>query len=387
MPFLPPDFESGSYMVMFEGETDTMAAWQNAPDAMKPRIIGLSGVNAWKDRYAEELFDKAKRVFVVFDNDDPYSPATDQVNKAWTSIRSSLGKKARRVVLPQGIEDVAEFFQTYDWAAFQALLKRADEPIRNYPRLDLSKPVPDTDWLVEDLLVAGEVAVLAADSGVGKSMIMMSLAIAIARGDEKWMGLAIKKHGKSMVVDEEQSAQLGMQRWAALASHEGGPIHAVLPKDVRDNIDYIWYAGVDLVNDAHKLLEDALEVEPVLIVIDSQSRVALGVEENDNTEMSSLYRRALVPLARETGAAVVVIHHTASDNAGKPRGATAIKAAADQVISVIAAEDKAKNKTGTLNIFPSKPRRLTARLQVRMVGDIEKDGWLRVESAEEEEPY
>lgn len=392
VPFLPPDFEPGQYMVVFEGETDTMAAWQAAPAAMKPRIVGLSGADAWakmRERgYVERLFADAKRVFVVMDNEDPYqSPeAAASVERGWKALREDLGKRARRVTLPQGINDVAEFFMQYDWAAFQALLKRADTPIRNYPRLDLSKPVPDTEWLVEDLLVAKEVTVLAADSGVGKSMIMGSLAVAIARGDKAWLGKKIARHGKVMVVDEEQSAQLAMQRLAALASSETERFNT-LPANVRDNLEYIWYAGVDLVNEADKLLEDALEVEPVLIVIDSQSRVALGVEENDNTEMSALYRRSLVPLARETGAAVVVIHHTASDNAGKPRGATAIKAAADQVISIIAAEAKGGVKTGTLNIFPSKPRRITTHLQARLVGDIEKDGWIRVEAPDEEDPY
>lgn len=385
VPFLPPGFEPGSYMFLLEGETDTMAAWQHAPSAMKPRIVGLSGLNAWKDRYAEELFGAAKRVFVLFDNDDPYSPAQEQGDKSWAKIKRALGKKARRVVLPQGIEDVAELLMQYDWAALQALLKRADEPVRNYPRLDLTKPVPDTDWLVEDLLVRSEVTVIAADAGVGKSMMMQSLALAVAGGEAKWLGLAVKKQGRVMFVDEENSAQLAMQRLTALASTEQKAIET-LPREIRDNLEYIWYAGVDLAHEPEKLLEDALEVEPELIVIDSQSRVAIGVEENSNTDISSLYRRGFIPLARDTGAAVVVIHHTPKGSRG-PRGAGAAKAAADQAIEIVAAEDKAGAATGTLNIFPSKPRRRTAHLKARIVGDIEHDGWVRVERVEEVEPF
>jgi hypothetical protein len=100
-----------------------------------------------------------------------------------------------------------------------------------------------------------------------------------------------------------------------------------------------------------------------------------------------LFRHGIIPLARETGAAVVVIHHTPEANAGKPRGATAIKAAADQVISILAATMKDGTKTGTLNIFPSKPRRQLTHLSARIVGDMEKDGWVRVCEATEGAPF
>src|SRR3954464_12960757 len=32
VPFLPPDFDPGGHMILLEGETDTMSAWQNATD-------------------------------------------------------------------------------------------------------------------------------------------------------------------------------------------------------------------------------------------------------------------------------------------------------------------------------------------------------------------
>lgn len=385
LPFLPPDFAPQSHMVLLEGETDTMATWQAAPDEAKPGIVGLSGLNAWKDRYAEELFGEAKVVWIVFDNDDPYTDAGEQNAKAKAQIRKALGRKAKVVKLPQGPQDVAEFFQLYDWGAFRVLLKAAMEPKRHYARLDLTKPVPPTDWLVEDLLVSSEATVIAADSGVGKSFIMQALSLAVAGGEEHFLGLKLQKHGRVLYVDEENSAQLAMQRLAALSKGMFGTTE--IPDVVRDNLEYIWYAGVDLANEPEKLLEEAIDLEPELVILDSLSRTALGVDENSNTDMSALFRRALVPLARDTGAAVVVIHHTPTDNAGKPRGATAIKAAADQSISITAATNRKGDPTGVLNIFPSKPRRLTALLQAKIVGDVEKEGWARVETAEEDAPF
>lgn len=377
VPFLPPDFEPGRHMLLLEGETDTMAAWQAASESWQPHIVGLSGLNAWKDHYAEELFGEAKKVFVVFDNDDPYENAIakKQGDAAWVQIQKMLGRRARRVTtLPQGIEDVAEFFRTYDWEAFRVLLKKADEPRRHYRRLDLNQAVPDTDWVVEDLAVANEAQVVAGDGGVGKSFITMAMALAVSGRDDTFLGLPIKKHGPVLYVDEENSAAIALQRLHALGYDKKR--HAAL--------EYIWYAGVDLLNEPEKLLEEALEIEPALVVIDSLSRVTLGAEENSNPDMTRLMRGGVIPIARDTGASVMLVHHTDKDGRG-PRGASAIRNSADQVISVVAAESRGV-KTGKLNIFPSKPRRLTATLQAQIVGDIEKDGWARVDRVEEEEP-
>ncbi|MDE2103104.1 MAG: AAA family ATPase [Patescibacteria group bacterium] len=380
VPFLPPDFASAERMILVEGESDTMALWQALPDELRGKVsvVGLSGTGSWKSRYADELFKDAKRVFVVFDRDDPYTnpDGAASVDRAWQTIRSDLGRKARRVVLPQGINDVAEFFQRYDWAAFQVLLRKASQPVRHYPRLDLTRPVPETDWLVEDMLVRNEASVLAADGGVGKSWITMALALAVAGGDDRFLGLPVKRSGRVLYVDEENSASLVLQRLSALG----------MESRHRDNLDYIWYGGVDLLNEPEKLLEEAAELEPELVIIDSLSRVTIGAEENSNTDMTRLMKSGVVPIARETGAAVLLTHHTDKNGLGM-RGATSIRNAADQVISMVPALSNGK-PTGSLNIFPSKPRRRTRTIQARIEGDMEIDGRVRVEGVpEEDQPF
>lgn len=380
VPFLPPNFAPTERMILLEGETDTMALWQKIPDKLRGKVsvVGLSGTDAWKARYAEELFGPAKRVFAVLDNDDPYenSDAAKSVERSWQKIRGDLGRKARRVVLPQGINDVAEFFQRYDWAAFQVLLQAAAKPVRHYPRLDLTQEAPETDWLVEDFLVASEATVFAGDGGVGKSFILMALALAVAGGEPTFLGLPIKKHGPVLYVDEENSRQLVLQRLRAMGFDPA--VH--LP-----NLEYLWYAGVDLLNEPEKLHEEALDMEPALVIVDSLSRVAIGGEENSNDAMTKLMRQGVVPIARDTGAATVIVHHTAQKGTG-PRGATSIRNAADQVISAVAAESGGI-KTGRINMFPSKPRRRTAYLSAEIEGDIEQDGYVRVKSVEEDTPF
>jgi hypothetical protein len=317
-------------------------------------------------------------VFFVLDNEDPYegNDAWESVERAKKQIKEKLGRKARFVTLPQGPQDACEFFERYDWAAFSELLKQAMEPFTHYPRLDLTKPVPPTPWLVEDLFVQGEATVLAADAGVGKSFLTMALALAVAGDDEKFLGRKLHNHGTVIYVDEEQPQEVAVQRLEALgfdAEKHG------------DNLEYLWYPGVDLLREPHLLLQEALDRDPVLVILESMSRVSLGVDENSNTEMSQLWRNGIIPLARESGAAVVVTHHVPSDNMGKPRGAGSIKAAADEALALIEGKRKDGSNTGHLFLYASKPRRELAPLSYTMEGHMNLGEPVRLVSTNDQE--
>jgi RecA-family ATPase len=198
------------------------------------------------------------------------------------------------------------------------------------------------DWLVDGLLVGGEVTVVSADSGTGKSWFASQLALAVAGDDEDdFLGLPLRRHGNVLVVDEENPEDLVYQRLNALGLK---PHHL-------NRLDYLAYTGVDLAHHPQLLLEQAIDFDPVLIVLDSLSRIAPGVEENSNTEMSALFRNAIVPLSRETGASVVVVHHTTKDGGKNPRGAGAIKAAADEAIQMVAAESRVARRPATSTSF------------------------------------
>jgi hypothetical protein len=379
VPFLPPDFVPRERMILVEGETDALALWQMLPDDMRDRVsvVGLSGVGSWKSRYADELFGDAKRVFVVFDRDDPYtqSDAVKSVDHSWQQIRSDLGRKARRVILPQGITDMADFATKYDWAAFAVLLKKAAEPNRHYKPVDFGKPVPPVDWLVDGLFPMGEVTGLFAESGGGKSFFTASLALAVAAGDTEWLGRKLSRPGRVLYVDEENPLDLVYQRLTAMGMT---PAHM-------ENLDYLSEMGVNLYEEPEYLLEQAVDFEPTLIVLGTLSSLSVGLEsENNNTEMTKLFRRGIVPLARKTGAAVVLEHHMGLVQ-GRPRGATAIKQNCDSALMLLAAEVNGK-KTGNLNLLPSKDRRRLGHLTARINGEVD-DGYVRVELAEEEDPF
>lgn len=380
VPFLGPDFERGQTMFIVEGESDAMALWQNAPPEARPGIVSLSGLNSWKSEYAESYFAEAKRVFVLLDHDDPYDnpSAADQNEKAWRKIKHDLGRKARKVVWPPGVKDVAEFFMTYDWAAMTVLLKKAAKPVRYYPRLDLKMPAPDTDWLWEGLLVRGEITVIAGYPGVGKSMLTMALAVAMAQGRDSFLGMVLKSsEGGVLYVDEENPSSLVLQRLQAFGLQPGET----------GGIDYISQAGVALDLEPEKLLDEALDSEPALIVLDSQAAVSPVTKENDSDEMVAFFVQSLKPLARETNASLIVLHHTPHDDRGRPRGSVAIMGQADQVLGLGPALDRRKQPTGRINLFPIKRRRELAHVTFSITGQMEEGEPLALELADTEEPY
>ena len=375
---LPPDFEKGPWMFLVEGETDLMAFWQNAPEEYRNRAVAVPGVPQFPGS-VQALVEDARKVFVVYDNDKAgydeekgemvlEKPASEE---GWEKVHKYLGRKARRVVLPPDCKDVAEFFQKYDWAAFTVLLRKAAEPIRHYRRLDLTQPVPEPRWLIEDLLYVGEAHILAADGGTGKSWLCQAMALAVAGTDNTFMGLPVVRHGPVVYVDEEQSADLVLQRLNALG----------YDPDVHKALEYINFAGVDLLHEPEKLLEEVCDIEPALLIIESLSEVTVGGDENSPRDMNMLMRKSIKPLARESGAAVLVTHHTTKDKEGV-RGATSIRNAADQAIAMKFAESGG-DETGNRIIFPHKSRREGKYIVMQINGSMKAGEPVRVEAAPE----
>jgi hypothetical protein len=95
-------------------------------------------------------------------------------------------------------------------------------------------------------------------------------------------------------------------------------------------------------------------VRPALIVIDSHAKVTRGAEENSNDQMSNVWTDGFQKLARETKAAVLVVHHTTKG--GGSRGGSQIRNSADQALTMC------KQPDGSQIVYPDKPRRLTDKI-------------------------
>jgi RecA-family ATPase len=258
------------------------------------------------------------------------------------------------VFLPAGVKDVCEFFDLFGVEELRALVKKRSAAESRFQTkiLDLTKEPPPVPWLVEDLLALGDVTMEIGDPNVGKSWLSMDLAVKIANAEEPayWLGHALKKFGKVLYVDEENPLDVVYHRLKRLGLTSQGA----------RNIRYLFQPGIWLNKDPATLLEEALEFEPVLIVLDSMARIHTA-DENSASAMAQLFKEAIKPLARETGAAVLLLHHTTKGDGSsfqRSRGSGDITASPDAGLDV-----RSTSIPGMLTVSNYKSRRrLTGEL-------------------------
>jgi hypothetical protein len=282
---------------LVEGETDAMRLWQELGDNHRAAVYGLPGIETWNDAMADAL-DPYQKVWTILDNDPGYD-VTARVDNAWRNIRFDLGVRARRVRLPKEVKDVCQFFDAYDLESLRMIMETTPLSKSKFRPLDLTAEPPEVRWVVQDMFCRGDIHLLIGEPGIGKSWLTMDLTTAVAGNRPEFLGHPIAEHGRVFYLDEENPADLVYSRFTKLG----------MDKEAAKNIRYINNFGIRLdKGDADSVIEEALDFEPILIVLDSLTRFHTE-DENHAGAMAGLFHHAIKPLARETGAAVVLIHH------------------------------------------------------------------------------
>jgi len=182
--------------------------------------------------------------------------------------------------------------------------------------------IPDPEPLIGDGLVFLDSLVwVIGKPGSYKSFLAQDWCGSVATG-ETWHGHSVHK-GPVLYVIAEGRAGI-KKRIRAWEQATGRPMYGVtfLTMAVQADNELAWSA----------LLELVAELHPVLVVVDTQARVSLGMEENSNTEMGRFVHQ-VDRLRRKCGSTVVVVHHTSAVGE-RGRGATAIDGAADTIVKV-----------------------------------------------------
>ncbi len=184
--------------------------------------------------------------------------------------------------------------------------------------------LPDPVWIIDKLITKGSFAVLFGPPGVGKSFLALAWAFAVA-AEKPWQDRKVNG-GPVVYVAAEGFGGLKL-RVAALLHHER------LGADV--NCKFLD-CPVDLMN-SEKTLAFIKDIQssvpkPALIIIDTLARCFVGGEENSAKDIG-LFIHGVETVKRETGATVLVIHHTGKNESSGARGSSALMGAADTMIS------------------------------------------------------
>lgn len=172
-------------------------------------------------------------------------------------------------------------------------------------------------FLLEGMIVENSVNALTSDSGKGKSLVMLKMVEAIARG-VKFLDQYETKKTNVLILDLEMSQNDLIQRAKSIVGEdiEGLDFHYCDSFDIENELDFKW-------------LTDSIEERKYgLIVMDTLSAIH-GKNENDNSEMNKINKKFL-ELTNQHNVTILFLHHHKKLQKGEKmnqatsRGASAI---------------------------------------------------------------
>jgi hypothetical protein len=187
---------------------------------------------------------------------------------------------------------------------------------------------PDPEWQIAGILQTSTVSLIFGPSGTGKTFLGLDIAGHVARG-MNWLGRRVKQSNVLYVFAE---GKYGLKpRILAWRKHH--------EQNTSPNIRFIA-RPVQLVNDRQMLLDTVAEQEvtPALIVIDTFSNCAVGMNQNDRADVFKVLSTAH-DLVREHGCHVMIVHHT--NRQDMVNGSAAFKNHVDTMVSLSRASEDA----------------------------------------------
>jgi DNA-binding MarR family transcriptional regulator len=292
-------------LYLCEGVSDTWTLWHADMPA-----LGIPSATTWKSEWWREV-EGFERIVLIADAD---KAGKDLAKTLAKTCPDSLRERVQVLQLPDGIKDANELWQREGANAERfrnALAQCPVEPLYAFmqpintphkcinPPIDLAEATPrPVEWLVKDLIPARHATNLYGDSGTGKSLIALYLALCVIEGIP-FLNFPTVKRGKVLYLDLELDAEIHTLRWWAIARGAG---YETPPKGLR----YVrWTHG--LIGHEGELWELIEQEQPALLIVDSFGKATGKPLDPD-------YAIALYNLFDALPVPVLVIDHTAKPN-------------------------------------------------------------------------
>ena len=223
--------------------------------------------------------------------------------------------------------------------------------------------------LVENLIVMGSQTVVYGDSNSGKTFLALSLAASTAEGSE-WFG---RKTDRGIVIYLAAESPASVKtRTQALKRYYGYSLENLIIVQVPIN----FYEGDGDAQDVIELVrvvEDQTGAPVRLIVGDTLARMSAGADENRGSDMGPVMAR-FDAVAKETGAAMLTIHHNGKNQAAGARGWSGIRAHIDTEIEVVSDENGRRATVTKQRELPGKGDDICFKLDIMEIGTTKFGG-------------
>jgi hypothetical protein len=223
------------------------------------------------------------------------------------------------------------------------------------------------DWLVSNLLGAGEASAVYGRPGDGKSALAEDLGLHVAAGWD-WHGRRVKR-GAVVYIALERRKLVERRAIAFRVKYKVPELPFAIVGGVHDFRDPRTAAHIAT---AVRQVEEATGETVVLIIIDTISRALCGGDENSPKDMGAIVNATSL-LQDKTKAHVLWLHHMPMDGTERMRGHGALLGALDTTIHVVKA-DGGRTATVVKANDSEEGERITFALESVVIGQ-DADGY------------
>lgn len=251
----------------------------------------------------------------------------------------------------------------------------------------LKKIFPERGFVIIPWLRTGETAVIWAASGVGKTMLTLSLAMAIA-GRGKVGDWSAPESRKVLYVDGEMHLQDIRDRCVSLLETEAVQIDD--RKALAQNLQFIARQDqspdsifFDITNVHHQsaILDLCRKSKCDVLIIDNLSTVADGLaDENEATAFRSI--QSFMMRLKQARITTILVHHSRKDGAAM-RGSTSLETTFEVILGLKKPEGVPPGRA-VFSVMFSKYRSRGDASMIPRIWSLEDDGWVIEEDLEDE---
>lgn len=307
-------------------------------DVDRLRELGLiascnpGGAGKWRPEFAKYF--KGRHVVVLPDNDDAGRGHARDVAANLAPVTAEIRVVELPGLPPKG--DVSDWLNAGGTRDELERMVQATAPIERADiktplelvRFDDMRPRLGDSYLIKHLLGSAGMTVLYGESGSGKTFLALHLALCLS-AEFEFFGRRVRRAGVVYIAAE---AGRSIENRIAAAKAEIEFPETMPFAAIESPVD-LCSDDADLEKLIATIRAADLGWPVLLIIIDTLSRVMAGGNENAPEDMGALVQN-IDRLRAETGAAVLLVHHSGKDASRGARGHSLLRAATDTEIEV-----------------------------------------------------